>query len=93
MGEHAVRAASRPAALRQRGRTRRVSGGRSGRERAAGEHTTFAAGRRRRGVQRRTGGRVAQLSELPFFAVGPALEAGDFGLSRLRYDSPSITRS
>ena len=27
------------------------------------------------------------------FFVGPALVDGDFGLSRLRYDSPSITRS
>ena len=29
----------------------------------------------------------------PSFFVGATLAAGDFGLSRLRYDSPSITRS
>ena len=27
------------------------------------------------------------------FFAGPCLAAGDFGLSRCRYDSPSITRS
>ena len=36
--------------------------------------------------------RAGQLPALAFF-VAPALAAGDFGLSRWRYDSPSITRS
>lgn len=37
--------------------------------------------------------RRLRIDQLPSFFVGPALAAGDFGLSRLRYDSPSITRS
>jgi hypothetical protein len=41
-----------------------------------------------RAVRRQRTGRVDQA-----FFVGPALVDGDFGLSRLRYDSPSITRS
>lgn len=95
MGAHAVRAGdqagSAVVAACAWGEWRQVGG--AGDAGDAGEHTMRAAGRRGRGVQRRTGGRVAQLPELPFFVVGPAWAAGDFGLSRLRYDSPSITRS
>ena len=49
----------------------------------------FAGGERAGSrVRRQRTGRVDQA-----FFVGPALVDGDFGLSRLRYDSPSITRS
>lgn len=75
-----------------RGPSWRVSGVSSARTERGERASVRAAGRRRDRIVRRQPGRANQVPA-PLFFVGLGLAAGDFGLSRLRYDSPSITRS